>query len=215
MKNPLENVRRAWMTGVKSCCPICCAKAISEFKVGQKVRFVGGFFAGHYATCVQELDIETGDFSVRTDFMDFEESAACNISKDRFLFYPVFEAPYWHPDIAMVDFEVIEAAVLEILVKTDLLDSVDDSSIFDIVYIIWRKRLPIAPRQIVDIAIAHGARRKHLNEFEQKLDFGMSCQVYLNGRRPVMRKKVKAMTVGRYLTKSEREIRISHGLPFA
>jgi hypothetical protein len=141
-----------------------------------------------------------------------DESRIVTLGKGDFIEEPFGEAPHWMVPLSMEDAFVVHEACLEMLDKFSMSTKAlhAESTLFTIIGTCWWRRLPLTANDIWPMLKAHGAEGIEAREFGSLFDFGLRLLTAVNGRTPVKRKRMAALSKPRYHSKRQAEFWINY-----
>jgi hypothetical protein len=190
--------------GASAGCPFCIGRKIAYVSKGNRIVFLKDRYAGCEATVVAEKGLNDDEFVVHFDGEPDSHQMRINYKRDSFAFLPISKPPDWLCDLAIDDLNSIDEAIVQtriLLAGKDIAWSA--STLLPIVAVLRGRRLPIVASELWPTLKAHGFPTRSRRSFEAQLNFSLDLLCTMHGRPPIKRRKVKAMSIGRYLTPSE------------
>ena len=188
--------------GARSLCPFCIGRMIASVSAGDRILILKGMFAGHEAIVSDEPWPFDGEFLVKFDCHPRERSTRIHYRRDEFVYSPLNEIPKWLCSLSIDDLCAIENAILEMegrrAEKAERLWSARTS--LPLIETVWQRRLPVTAADLWLTLESHGISRNLRADFCRVFDFGIQILISLHGRPAIQKKRVRAMSVGRYLT---------------
>jgi hypothetical protein len=207
----LPRVREALIefthAGAKSHCPFCKGRMIASVSPGQRIMILQGTRAGQCATISKQPGWSEDEFLVHFDFEESDTLTRVHYRRDKFALIPLDKIPDWLSSLSIDDLSALEESSLYTVLHfasarrnqkwADLL--------LPLVATVRARRLPVQGVDIWRTLVAHGFSERHKSNFFKFFDFGVELLVLLHGRPAIRRKKMRAMSRGRYLTPGREE----------
>jgi hypothetical protein len=118
-----------------------------------------------------------------------------------------FAVPSWMPSVSIDDnaalHESLRSHLSEAIVAGNAIAV--GNALREFIYTCWQRRLPLDGKAIWPMLEAHGVDQHLKNAVGDVFDFGIDLLRSTQGRPPVKRKLMPAMSKGRYLTPTERK----------
>jgi hypothetical protein len=121
---------------------------------------------------------------------------------DKFTYFPFDKVPDWLCPLSIDDLNAIDEAVVRTTMAVAMQSLLSVETLLPIVRTIRARRLPLRGRDLWATFRAHDFPAELQELFETQFDFAIDLLLAMNGRPPVKRKRVKPMSIGRYLTPS-------------
>lgn len=195
-------------SGARSRCPFCKGRMIASVSSGDRILVLKGMFAGQEATVLSQPSPVPDEFIVQFDFQAHGEAMRMHYTRDAFVHSPIAEVPPWLCSLSIDDLSALEDAALEMSFQLARIAkgmwSVE--TILPLVATVRHRRLPVVGADLWLMLEAHGLSPKLKSSFCRAFDFGVQLLVSLHGRPPIRRRRVPAMSIGRYLTPKHQEL---------
>jgi hypothetical protein len=199
-------------SGAVSGCPYCRASENPWPPEGTSLVFLKGIDAGQSGVVVKDSwgTCPSDRFLVK---MEYEKTRALRMvmpSHELYLDSKLFVVPAWMPPISIEDNALLHECLLGSLDKITAAHgrSMVGNSLLGIIATCWWQRLPLDGADIWPMLDAHGVASNLKADFIEFFEFGVSLLTAIQGRPAVKRKRMRAMSQGRYLTKGRRELRL-------
>jgi hypothetical protein len=166
-----------------------------------------GMHSGKEATVSNEPGWSGDEFFVKFDFQLPNLLTRVNYKTDEFGYAPLETPPDWLCSLSIDDLCAIENAARDVILKTESRTNPKWSveTLLSLIATVRRRRLPVLGSDIWPTLEMHGLSRNVRNGFCRNFDFGIQLLVSLHGRPAIKKKRVKAMSIGRYQTPSQEE----------
>lgn len=187
--------------GADNNCPFCLARHRRKFSPGTKLVLLCGPRAGMRATVVECGDSSTGRDQICIRGEGQSRPGMRVFSPNDFLAAaePLPPPPSWLPPLSCHDLFCIDEAVLYALSGCFRNGKVPTwISIFRAIHAIWSLRLPVRAREVFPVFRAHGLAGRYEKKFNELFDFGLDLLIDAQGRAPVQRRRMPAMSRGQY-----------------
>jgi hypothetical protein len=126
---------------------------------------------------------------------------------DLYVNYELFSVPEWMPNLSIDDNGAVHESLVTMLpliaVGSHEINIVPDR-LWRTVITIWQRRLPLYRDNLWPMMEAHGVSRTQKDTLMDFFDFGIKVLTLANGRPAIKRKRIPAMSQGRYLTNARR-----------
>ena len=188
-------------SGTHSGCPFCIGRMISTVSVGDKIVILQGPNSGALATVTTEHGFNQDDFLVHFDGEPERWETRISYARDRFTFPPIERLPTWLCHLSTDDLSVIDELVIrtaDLFIANSNVWSVE--TLLPILSTVRSRRLPVGGADLWPTLEAHGFPSESAPSFQDRLDYAIEVLVTMIGRPPIRRKKVRPMSIGRYLT---------------
>jgi hypothetical protein len=201
-----ESARSAFIhateAGAHSNCPFCMGRMITSVSVGDRIVLLQGANAGRQATVTAKRGLNGSEFLVHFDSEPERYETRIGYSWDKFAFAPIKQLPDWLcrlsiDDLCALDDSVVHTAAL-FAVSENKTWSVE--TLLPILNVVRSRRLPLSGADLWPTLEAHGCSPETRSSFENYFDFAIKVLIAMVGRRPIKRKLVDPMSIGRYLT---------------
>jgi hypothetical protein len=63
---------------------------------------------------------------------------------------------------------------------------------------VWIHRLPITGTDLAGMLEAHGFPAESLGKAQEAIDYGLNMLIWMNGRKPIRRRRVEPLSISRY-----------------
>jgi hypothetical protein len=186
--------------GAQAGCPFCKGRMLASVTRGDRIYFLKGPHVGQEATVSDEPGLDDDEFMVKFDFQESGWSTRVNYKWAAFVHSPMDDIPKWLCSLSTDDLCAIDEAALQMAPRlADLTGNIwSATTILPLIAIVRQRRLPVAAADLWPTLGAHGFSRKLKADFCRSFDFGLQLLVLLNGRPAIKKKRVKAMSIGRY-----------------
>jgi hypothetical protein len=160
-----------------------------------------GFMSGCIGTVAPEDTWWSGEeFCVQFDHDRPGHLHRVLLRHDLFVLEPNADQTPWllplsTDDLAFVD-EVVVRFCATLIQKSNW--SWRDEELYVLIEMFWQRRLPVQGKEVWATCAAHGMPQRYKNHFISTFDFGIGLLVYSHGRPPIKRRRVQAMSIGRY-----------------
>ncbi len=193
--------------GAQAGCPFCNGRRIASLSGGERIVFLKGKHSGKQATVSDDPSLFDDEFLVRFNFQPLNHTTRVSYLRDEFTRAPLQAPPKWLCDLSIDDLCAIENAVLQTVLKTANLGKLvwSAETLLLLVATVWRRRLPVVGRDIWPTFEMHGMPPNRRASFCRYFDFGLQVLVLMQGRHAIKKNRVKAMSIGRYLTPGQEE----------
>lgn len=186
-------------------CPFCVARVQTQFKRGECVQLLNGYHAGSKALVVEPVHYD----ELHIKFVDSQETSVRRsvLSVDLWTRLPLGNLPAWLAPLPTDDLAAVEDAIIQLAAVPTAETRRVRQQLLNLVDVVWTRRLPVRSADLRGTFQAHGlSALSHQTMFEL-FDFGLDQLVYSRGRKPNARKRMNAMSSGRYETKHQMMLR--------
>lgn len=203
------------ISGVASGCPYCLAKQNLWPEVGTSLIFLKGFDSGYWGEVVADKWNVCSRNQILVH-MEYERaSTACRFvtpGRDLYVSARLYSVPDWMPPYSIDDNWAVHESLVDsmpqIVIGTHA-SALAPEQLSRTIIACWRRRLPLQGSELWPMLEAHGVPSRQKERLLQMFEFGTKILGHANGRRPVKRKRMQPMSLGRYLTRTEEELNIS------
>jgi hypothetical protein len=203
-KSTLDALIYATEAGADAHCPFCKGRMVAPLSVGDRLVILGGVDAGKEAVVTATRGFNESEFYVRFD-SDPKYEYRINYTRDTFAPAPIQIVPKWLCPLSIDDLNAIDKSIVQIFMRLAIKSSAEWTVdlLLPIVAVVRGRRLPIAAADLWPAFRAHGFSPKLEYSFEKYFDFALELLTTMHGRPAIKRKRVKAMSIGRYLTSTQ------------
>lgn len=185
--------------GASAGCPICQARCETTFQIGSVVRLLNGFKAGLSGVIVdQEASGYGHSVAVEIDrqFLQGPGSMTLHSNRDLFCQGPPLPPTDWLAPLSTDDLVYIDEVILRSLLKVRTFKETrwNLDAIFLPIQAAWHRRLPIRGKDLIGTFVKHGAPRRAQRLLIDQFNFGVDLLVWSQGRRPIQRRRMPAMS---------------------
>ncbi|MCP5372659.1 MAG: hypothetical protein H6907_13085 [Hyphomicrobiales bacterium] len=172
--------------------------------------FLNGIDVGHSGLVVAD-QWDTCPFDKFLVKMPYAKEGTLRIvtpGRELFLDVNRFSVPPWMPPVSIEDNALLHQSLIDslaVLAAAKDQKSVGDSLI-GVIDSCWRNRLPLQGTDVWPMVEAHGIPPHRKSDFINLFDFGKNILISTLGRAAVKRRRMPAMSQGRYLTKKQRDL---------
>jgi hypothetical protein len=175
--------------GVKSECPYCVARHITEYRPSDLAVMLQASEAGRL------LSYKSSQADDQVDQFEWtDEVGQWRLMREHWLTLPldVLTVPFWLPKLSLRNCFIIDELVVWFCNESAAGRKFhwDDDKVIEVVRTCWRKRLPIEPSELSKVMLAHGMPEIYQERAEKLFAFGMRVLIGSEGRRPL--KKLRA-----------------------
>jgi hypothetical protein len=163
--------------------------------------------AGREATVSKEPGFSSDEFLVAFDG-DLPGHLTRIIRRlDSFAYLPLGKMPKWLCSLSIDDLHSVDESCLQTatLLTTDAKHKWTVQALLPIIYTVRSRRLPVSGADLWLTLQAHGIRKSLKDGFCRTFDFSIELLFEMNGRPAIKKRRVKAMSIGRYLTPGQEE----------
>ena len=171
---------------------------------GANIVLLDGWKSGSIA------EVTRPNFSLDTFLVHFEGDRVdseymVSTQKDHYVELDSFRVPDWMLCLSIEDNLLVHNSIPDYpqYLTGDLRSGGTYGVLFKIIDAVWYNRLPVSEDEVWEFVRMHGAPENLREEFIQYLSFGRKFAETIGGRRAVKRRRMKAMSQGRYLTKGQ------------
>jgi hypothetical protein len=184
--------------GASEGCPFCLAARRSLPMVGARFRLLSGFQAGRIGTVVQSPAAPPWppeEFLAHMDGEPLNHQRRIT-SIDIIDLLPGREPPSWAPPVELRVAVELDQAVVAFCEAGNVFGrwSINWSAYFEIVRLIWSRRLPILSVEVWAVLRAHGIPDSYKDELSEFFDKGRDLLIYSIGKRPIRKYRVQPLT---------------------
>jgi hypothetical protein len=193
--------------GVRSGCPFCKGRSITSVAAGDRIVFLKGMHAGREATVSNGTGLFQDEFFARFDFHQKNEETRVSYTLDEFTFAPIERPPSWICELSIDDLCAIENAIINFVAKTAKTrgNIWNAENLLSPISTVWRRRLPVKGPDLWPTFESHGILSNQRLTLCRYFDFGIDLLISMHGRPAIKKRRVKAMSIGRYLTPGQEE----------
>jgi hypothetical protein len=198
--------------GAISRCPYCLASLHPWPPIGTTIIFLNGSVVGQsgmvvadqWGTCPRDR------FLVKMSYDETGKLRMVMPSHELFLDAEMLAVPVWMPPVSIEDNAFLHNSLPDSLDKltTECDRGSLGESLHSIIATCWRRRLPLGGADIWPFLNAHGVAPRLKAVVIDYFDFGTRLLTKTQGRSAVRRRRMPAMSKGRYLTKAQRDLRL-------
>jgi len=206
-KNAREALIRVTEAGSRSECPFCTGRMIASVSVGDRIVLLKGANAGKEATVTAERGYDDYEFFVHIDLEPAHYETRISRTRDKFTFLPIDHAPHWLCALSIDDLSAIDEAVVRtaVLFASEKKPKWSVSMLLPIISVVRSRRLPVSAFDLWPTFEAHDFSSRLSGAFENYFNFAIEMLAEMHGRPPIKRRRVRAMSIGRYLTPTHLE----------
>jgi hypothetical protein len=192
-------------------CPFCLARQHPWPQIGTLITLLSGFDVGQSGVVVADQwgTCPPDRFLVK---MAYAESGALRMvmpSHDLFLDVEQLIVPAWMPSLSIEDNGFLHEGLLRSLEGLKAARGRENigKSLLSVIATCWGRRLPLRGAEFWLLLNAHGIDSHLKSDVIDYFDFGTKLLTQTQGRPAVKRRRMPAMSKGRYLTKAQRALR--------
>ena len=202
-----EAVIKFTETGARAGCPFCRGRMIASVARGDRIVFLSGRHAGVQATVFSERGNREDEFLVNLDSDPPHQQMTVSYNRDFFARTPIDEIPSWLCNLSVDDLCEVDHAALRFALRLATAANVKLSPyvLLPLITVARQKRLPVLGADFWPTLEVHGLPKRLKRSFCAKFDFAIEVLVSMVGRPAIKKKRVPAMSIGRYLTPGQRE----------
>ena len=185
--------------GASEGCPFCRAARSSVPGVGARFRRLSGFEAGRIGTVVQSPAPHPLS---ENEFLAHMDGEPCNyhqriLPQDVIELIPAPEPPSWAPPVELRIAAELDRAVVAFCEAGSVAGGwvLDWPALFEIIRLVWSKRLPLSAEEMWGLLMAHGVPGEWEEEIVGFFQRGRDLLVYAIGKRPVKKYRVQPLSV--------------------
>lgn len=188
-------------------CPFCKGRKIETVSVGDRIILLKGENVGRFATVTNARGWSDDEFFAHFDDDEPGADIRVHFKRDEFKYAPLEQPPHWLCQLSIDDLCAIENAALKssLLLGEQPIPTWNAETLLPLIGTIWARRLPISGEDLLPTLEAHGASSKLRQNFAELFDLAIQTLILLQGRPPIKRKKMGAMSQGRYLTPTQEQ----------
>jgi hypothetical protein len=182
--------------GADNNCPFCHGRMISDASPGDRILFLKGMHAGHWATASKrEWHVER-EFLVHVDGASEDSERRVSYDRDRFVRAPVTAVAIWMPPLSSDGLCILEDTTIDRFLRAIEMSgrSILIEVVEALVAVVWRRRLPVTASEVWQMLQAHSFEIERKLEFCALFDFGIALLISTLGRRPIKKKRVEPMS---------------------
>ena len=187
-------------TGATAGCPFCKGRMIASVSPGERIIILKGMYVGREAIVSPEPGL-SDEFLVRFDGDPPNRLTRIAHKRDVFAYVPLGGLPTWLCSLSIDDLCSIDHSVLDLAVQLAIGSGKDwpTPTLLPLIAT-TRQRRPVIGADLWPTLEAHGIPKTLKRGFCGKFDFAIELLVSLHGRPAIQRRRVRAMSIGRYLT---------------
>jgi hypothetical protein len=170
---------------------------ISKVSIGDRILLLKGMHAGLEATVFKERGLDEDEFLVQFDDQGGNSSTRVSYKFDAFGHVPI-DAPNWLCSLSIDDLWAVDDAALHAALIIGTGGSWYAGAILPLIASVRQRRLPVSADDLWLTLRSHGFSPILQQDFCRLFDFSIELLVSLNGRPPIKKKRVEAMSIGRY-----------------
>lgn len=191
-------------TGAQAGCPFCKGRMIASVKPAERIIVLKGIYVGRRATVSPEPSLPD-EFLVQFDSDPPNQLTRIAQKRDIFAYSPLGRMPGWLCDLSVDDLCSIDLSAMSLAISLAVGHEKNCSvaTLLELIGTVRQRRLPMLGADLWPTLEAHGISKRLKNEFCRKFDFAIELLVSLHGRPAIKKRRVKAMSIGRYLTPGE------------
>jgi hypothetical protein len=194
--------------GLRSGCPFCKGRSIAGVSTGDRIVFLKGRHSGQTATVSNQKGLFPDEFLVKFDFQPPNHEMRVSYLRDEFAFAPIESPPpAWLCELSIDDLCAVENAIINFVAKTAKTrrNIWNAENLLSPISTVWRRRLPVMGSDLWPAFESHGILSNQRLTFCRYFDFGIDLLISMHGRPAIKKRRVKAMSIGRYLTPGQEE----------
>jgi hypothetical protein len=193
--------------GALSGCPFCKGRLIASVSGGDRIVILKGRHSGQMATVSSRPGLSDDEFLARFDFQPPNHEMRVSYKRDEFTFAPLERPPDWLCALSIDDLCAVENAAINVVMKTVAKSRPvwSAENLLSLIATVWRRRLPVLGPDLWPTLEEHGISSNRKVTFCRYFDFGIHLLVSMHGRPAIKKKRVNAMSIGRYLTPGQEE----------
>lgn len=186
--------------GRKAGCPFCIASTNKHFGPGDRIRLLSGSRAGKQATVLRALEHFKNDpnmIVVQSDEDDPSIQQMVNIDLELVELIPSAPVPSWAPPISIRKTYELHGCIINFCQKSMQGSSkkMHFESLYLLIWHIWKRRLPLEPKEVWDMFEAHGVPINWKTATMNILRHGLSLLITVYGKKPVKKFRVEPMSI--------------------
>jgi len=193
-------------TGATAGCPFCRGRMIASVSPGERIIILKGPNVGREATVSREPGLPD-EFLVKFDSAPPRQLTRVAYQRDLFAYLPLGEMPNWLCSLSIDDLCSIDLSALDLAVNRAVraMKRWSTSALLPLIATVRHRRLPVLGAEPWPTLEAHGIPESLKHDFCRKFDFAIELLISMHGRPPVQKRRVRAMSIGRYLTPFEKK----------
>src|ERR1700687_280513 len=193
-------------TGAEAGCPFCQGRMIASVTPGESMIILNGMNVGRKAT-VSPKPWLSDEFLVKFDTAPPDELTRIVQRLTVFSYLPLDKMPDWLCDLAIDDLCSIDLSALDLALSLSVVAKKGWSvtTLLPLITTVRQRRLPVLGAELWPTLEEHGVPKNLKHDFCRKFDFAIELLASLHGRPAVQKRRVRAMSIGRYLTPSQEE----------
>lgn len=173
--------------GVKSECPYCVARHVTEYRVDDIGVVLQSSNAGRQIRYVQSDPTKPVDSFVWLDERPFQN----RLMREHLLTLPcdALTIPFWLPPLSLRHCFVFDELAVWFCMESHCGEGFhwEDRNVIELARTTWERRLPISGAEFAKVLLAHGMPELYQSSFERSFDFAISTLVAAK-RRPALQK---------------------------
>jgi hypothetical protein len=180
---------------------------IASVSAGERIIILKGMYVGREATVSSEPGFSDDEFLVKFDSDPPNQLTRVIRKLDVFSYLPLGEMPNWLCSLSIDDLCSIDHSALDLAVRLAVgtNKSWSTNALLPLVATVRQRRVPVLGADLWPTLEAHGIPKTLKQEFGRKFDFAIELLVSLHGRAAIKKRRVRAMSIGRYLTPGQEE----------
>ena len=195
------DVKEAIKAGISNGCPFCKGRTIDRPNPGTKIKILSGRYSGWNGVVLPVEQWWSGSsFSIKFEDDRRESPHLVYSDSEQFTAEPFNLPPQWLPPLSIDDLAFLDEAIVRMITALRKQDkwSWRDVEFQVLITMCWHRRLPIDGDQVWEVCNAHGMPKRFRRRFVEMFNFGIGLLVISHGRPPIKRRRVEAMSIGRY-----------------
>lgn len=186
--------------GRKAGCPFCIASTNRHFAPGDRVRLLSGGRAGKQATVLRTREQFKNDpdtIVVQLDEDNPSIQQTVDIDLELVELIPNSPIPSWAPPISIRKTYELHQSIINFCQNSTQGSSkkMHFASLYLLIWHIWKRRLPLEPKEVWDMLEAHGVPVNWKTATMNILRHGLSLLITIYGRKPVKKFRVEPMSL--------------------
>ena len=176
--------------GVRSECPFCIARHITEYRTNDIGMMLHMLDAGRLLT------YKSSELGGAVDLFEWIDrpGSSLRLMREHWLTLPleVITVPFWLPGLSLRNCFIIDELAVWFCSESAAGEGFywDDDRMIEIVRTCWRRRLPIRSAELSKVLLAHGMPEQYQDRTEHLFAYGMATLIASQGRLPM--KKLRA-----------------------
>ena len=193
--------------GARSKCPFCKGRMIASVSADERIMILQGMYAGRCGTVSAQPGWSTSEFFVHFDTDKNDVLTRIIYHSDKFSYLPIGSTPKWLCELSIDDLSRLEDAALETaLIFANASKRMNFAQLLlPLIATVRSRRLPVTSNDLWPTLVAHGFEKSLKARFHSTFEFGIELLTSLHGRPAIRRKRMRAMSRGRYLTPGQEE----------